>query len=224
LISSDFKESLFYSASSLTENHVPGELNLYLRRADGTAVPLTIVGEKLGVEKPGQYRYAVQQARASEDFSHIFFDQSPRQLDENEDPVSFGNTYDWSEGNLKLLGILPAKGATPRPRLRKGPTYPKARCRQARGMGSCPLSGGRTAEPLPAGRRRGNRRGVVPRTLCPRPRTRQQRPDRGHHRRRLDGPVHEFSELTSDANTGETGGVNNDQGADLYSYDVGSKH
>jgi hypothetical protein len=221
LVSPNFKESVFYSSSPVTGDRVPGELNLYLRRANQTVVPLTVNGEKLNGSAL-QYQTGVGWDRASEDFSHIFFRSVVRQLP--EDPREFDNTYDWSEaGGLKLVGILPPEGSTPEAPAPEGAELAE---------GSLPASSEDGSEVLfkaigrPGLFLRINGQETVEVSASQR-----STPEPGPAGARAVGVTADgsevlftsSSELTDDASTGETAGVQNDSGADLYSYDVDSR-
>lgn len=222
LVSSDFSESLFYSSTPMGTNRLPGELNLYLRRADDSVVPITETGPKMpaGVQ---QFPYSVGFARASEDFSHVFYRSAAYQLPES--PVDVENTYDWSEaGGVKLVGILPAEGSTPETPAPEGALLSEGALPASSRDGELVLF---RAVGLPSLYLRVGGDETLE-VSSPEP----SAPDPGPANNvrtvgiTADGSKVLFtssSELTSDANTGETGGVNNDQGADLYSYDVGSK-
>jgi Tol biopolymer transport system component len=222
LVSSDFSESLFYSSTPIGTNRLPGELNLYLRRADDTVVPITETGPKMPAAEQ-QFPYSVGFARASEDFSHIYYRSSVQQLPES--PPGFENTYDWSEaGGVKLVGILPVEGSTPETPAPEGALLSEGSLPASSRDGELVLFRAVGLQSLYL--RVGGEETVE--VSSPEP----SAPDPGPANNvrtvgiTADGSKVLFtssSELTSDANTGETGGVNNDQGADLYSYDVGSK-
>ena len=78
----------------------PSGTNLYLRRADGTFVALT----KTGAPK---YSDGGELSGASQDFTRLFIVSTVKQL--LEDPVNGGNTYEWANGALKLVTILPGE-------------------------------------------------------------------------------------------------------------------
>ena len=207
-LSSDLTQSVLWSNQPLAGAASPAGTNLYLRRADGSMVALT----KAGAPK---FSAGGELSGASLDFSRLFIVSTVKQV--ANDPVNGGNTYEWANGNLKLVTLPPRRDAGARRRL-------PARGRPAGGLRrrhSGPLQGGRPPRSLPARQRPGNqerlRLGSAP--------SRTPRPPRRSVGIAADGSQALFtshSELTEDANTGTTSGVPNDQGADLYSYDVGS--
>jgi hypothetical protein len=208
-LSTDLTQSVLWSNQPLTPS-APDGTNLYLRRADGSLLGLTKVGAP--AFGPG-----AALSGASRDFSRLFFTTTVKQLD--EDPLLNGNTYEYSAGQLRLVTILPeSSGEEPAPAggnlaqgvlsavsedgrhvLFKANGYPGLYLRSD-GIESVEVSKSQRTPPdlnPPAN--------AIPAGIA------------------ADGSVVLFtsaSELTDDANTGESGGVPSDAGADLYSYDV----
>jgi hypothetical protein len=216
-VSTDFSESVFGSDQPLAGSSSPstatGPYNAYLRHADGTIVPMTKTG---GFAFPGV-------DWATPDYKHIFFHSfGPPQLP--SDPVE-GNIYEFAHDELSLLGILPGEGQIPAPNgvvLAGKPSGSDSgefilftAIGYTNGSGESPLflrkhgqetvnvsAAQRTTEPDPNPPAVPNAVGIT-----------------------ANGSTVLFtsrSELTNDANTGRTEGAENDQGNDLYSYDVAS--
>jgi hypothetical protein len=215
-VSRDFTEFTFVSDQELLGPATPpGAFNLYLHRADGTIVPMTNRG---GVGLPGV-------AWASADFRHIFFQTcaGPQMAEDplpNECP---GTTYEWSQsGGIELIGRAPdgtplpaggvLVGTPPGPADGRFHTYNEG---TQSGVSGGPLymrmNGGPAVDVS-----------ATQRTIEPDPNPAASPAPVGVTD---DGSKIFFvsaSELTNDAYTGRTGGVANDLGADLYSYDVAS--
>jgi hypothetical protein len=211
-VSADLTQSVLWSNQPLAGGASPAGTNLYLHRADGSFLPLTTVGApsfSAGGELTG----------ASQDFTRLFLVSTVNQL--GTDPVAGGNTYEWANGSLHLVTILP--GASEEP---------------------APAGGGLAHGALPAVSDNGSQvlfKAVGLPDLYLRSggshsvevsKSQRTVPDPNPHADAIaaglsaDGSEVLFtsaSELTDDANTGETAGVANDQGSDLYSYDVATE-
>ena len=92
-LSEDLTQSVLWSDQPLAGGSSPAGNNLYLRRADGSIIPLTTIGAA-GLD-PGSFL-----AGASRDFSRLFLDTNVKQL--AEDPLLNGNIYEYSAGTLRL--------------------------------------------------------------------------------------------------------------------------
>ncbi|HEV7615702.1 MAG TPA: hypothetical protein VGO36_05680 [Solirubrobacterales bacterium] len=230
--SADLSEWTLWSKQPLAGAGSPsGGSNLYLRRLDGTFVPLTVKG--LGNIVPAA------PGNASADLSRIFF-QATKQID--ADPIETGNTYEWENGQLRLLGILPNGNPAPQGAYIP-PVYGTGRwLADDQGIQSTTSDGRRTlfrangdlgrlylrinaAKTVEVTKsHRGSGEDLNPMTnSCPF----YAEPAFSECASGItpDGSKVIFasrSELTDDANTGETGGASTDAGADIYSYDVES--
>jgi hypothetical protein len=212
-ISSDLSQSVLWTNQPLLGSASPSGTNLYLRRADGSFVALTKVGAPT-------FTAGGELSGASKDFTHLFIVSTVKQLDP-EDPVSGGNTYEWVNGQLRLVAILPGPDEEPAP---DGGSLPEAALPVVSEDGSEVLF---TANGLPGLYLRSDGQQSVEvsasqRTVDPDPNPTAPAIAVGMA---ADGSEVLFtsrSELTNDANTGRTGGVANDHGSDLYSYDVAS--
>jgi hypothetical protein len=206
-LSDDLTHSVLWSNQPLAGPSSPAGTNLYLRRADGSMVALT----KAGAPK---FSAGGELSGASVDFSRLFIVSTVKQ--DVSDPVNGGNTYEWAGGSLKLVTYLP--GETPAP---GGGYLPEGALPAVSGDGSLALF---KALGLPDLYLRVN--GQETKNVSASVRT---VPDATTPVESVgiagDGSQALFtshSELTEDANTGTTSGVANHQGADLYSYDVGT--
>jgi len=211
-LSADLTQSVLWSNQPLAGPSSPTGANLYLRRADRSIVALTEVGA-LGLD-PGAVL-----AGASRDFSRLFLATTVKQTD--EDPLLNGNLYEYSADQLRLVTIVPessgeeaapaggvlAQGALPavsedgRQVIFKANLYPGLYLR-SNATHSVEVSKSQRTPPDPNPPAPAIAAGIA-----------------------ADGSQVLFtsaSELTEDANTGETAGAPNDAGADLYSYDVAS--
>ncbi len=213
-LSTDLTQSVLWSNQPLAGGASPAGANLYLRRADGSIVALTKVGAA-GLDPGGAL------AGASRDFSRLFLATTVKQqpVVGIEDPLLNGNLYEYSAGQLRLVPILPessgeeaapaggtlAQGVLPpvsedgHQVIFKANGYPGLYLRSNAAKSVEVSKSQRTPPDLnpPAN--------AIPAGIA------------------ADGSVVLFtsaSELTEDANTGESAGVPNDAGADLYSYDV----
>ncbi len=209
-LSGDLSQSVLWTNQPLAGSGSPSGTNLYLRRGDGTVVALTKVGAAKFTEGGGL-------SGASQDFTRLFIVSTVKQI--QTDPVAGGNTYEWSGENLQLVTILPgaAKEAAP-----AGGSVPQGALPSVSDDGHrvlfkatglpglyLRLDGERTVE-VSASKR----------TTDPDPNPTASAISAGLA---ADGSTVLFtsaSELTDEANTGETAGQANDQGSDLYSYDV----
>jgi hypothetical protein len=215
-VSADLSSTFEISNQPLTADAASG-FNLFIGHADGTyrlLSPLTVTGvNSLFVT-------------GNADFSHVYFRPEVAQL--SDDPLAEGNTYSWSESDgLHLVGVLP--DGTPAP---NGAVLPEFIIR--------PISEDASRAVFVAGGKMYLRIedqhtvevSGTQRTVDPDP-----NPGPGlaiiapyNSGRFLGGITADaskvlfvaHSELTNDANTGSSGGVATDAGADLYSYDVSS--
>jgi hypothetical protein len=210
-LSADLTQSVTWSNQPLAGGSSPSGTNLYLRHPDGSFTALTKVGAPT-------YGPGGELLGASEDFKRLFIASSEKQL--GEDPIVVGNAYEWANGNLKLVAVLPGGALAP-----EGGTLPQGALPSLSTDGSKVLfkakgdkglylrtNATETAE-VSAGQR----------TTEPDPNPPAEAIAAGMA---ADGSVVLFSsasELTNDAYTGRTGGLANDKGADLYSYDTKTK-
>ena len=118
-LSEDLTQSVLWSDQPLAGGASPAGNNLYLRRADGSIVPLTKVGAA-GLD-PGSFL-----AGASRDFSRLFLDTNVKQL--AEDPLLNGNLYEYAAGLCAWSRSCPKRSKNPPP--------PAATCPR----GFCPRS------------------------------------------------------------------------------------
>jgi hypothetical protein len=214
-LSADLTQSVLWSNQPLAGPGSPAGANLYLRRADGAVVPLTEIGAA-GLD-PG-----ASLAGASRDFSRLFLATTVKQ--NGEDPLLNGNLYEYSAGQLRLVPILPpAAPAGPEEPVPAGGYLPEGALPPVSADGTQALFKGNLFPGLYL-RSNGTKSVEVSKS--------QRTPaDLNPPAEAIpagiaaDGSIALFtsaSELTEDANTGESGGVPNDAGADLYSYDVAS--
>lgn len=214
-LSTDLTQSVLWSNQPLAPA-APAGTNLFLRRADGSFVTLTEVGA--GAFGPG-----AALSGASRDFSRLFLTTTVKQND--EDPLLNGNTYEYSAGHLRLVPILPpVVPAGPEEPVPAGGFLP-----QGGALSSVSENGTQVlfkANLFPGlYLRSGGTKSVE--VSKPMPGTSDPNPPAEATAVGIsaDGQTVLFisaNELTEDANTGESGGVPNDAGADLYSYDVSS--
>ena len=205
-LSPDLSASLEGTDQPLTGPNVPSGKNIFVRRSDGSYRLVTTVGAPLNFLQVYEVSSFVG---GNDDFSQIYFQPAVAQLP--SDPLAGNNTYAWSEAKgLRLIGILP--DGTPAP---SGATY----------AGSS--SDGRYVAFVTDGR-------LYLRVDD------AQTVEIGASQRTVDPDLNPAvapsvvsvasdgskvlmtsrSELTNDANTGETNGAANDAGRDLYSYDT----
>jgi hypothetical protein len=219
-LSPDLSAIYTNTTQPLTGGPVTGAFHAFIAHADGTYRLLT------PLPMPD---FSSLLTAGNADFSHVYFKASAAQLP--EDPLEAGNTYSWSETTgLHLLGILP--GGTPAPAgatLVGGIIAPTS----ADASRALFLADGELYVRI-------DDTATVPVTLSQR--TIEPDPNPGPNLV-LNEPLNEHalespagitadgshalflarSELTNDAYTGRSGGVADDAGADLYSYDLASK-
>ena len=210
-LSSDLTESVLWTNQPFLGGASPKGTNLYLRRADGSLVVLTRAGaptSAAGGELVG----------ASQDFTRLFIVATVKQR--TADPVAAGNAYEWANGELKLVTVLPGPGGELAP---NGGTMPRGVLPAVSDDGTQVLF---KASGFPGLYLRRNGASTVEVSV-----SKRSTPDPNPVAPAIavgiaaDGSRVLFtsrSELTDDANTGRTLGVPNDQGNDIYSYDVGS--
>jgi hypothetical protein len=207
-LSSDLSATIWEADQPLSGGPVPSGKNLFVERPDGVFRVIDKVGSPFfgGLNAYPQ----AQILGGSSDFSHIYFRPVLPQLP--SDPLVFGgNSYQWSEEHgLQLLGILP--DGTPAPDapvfagvsddgkhmtfFSEGKLYLRIDDAQTIEIGASQ----RTVNPDP--------------NPAPQPTSVQVSADGSHV------VFTSSSELTNDANTGESGGVANDTGRDIYSSDT----
>ncbi len=210
-LSSDLSQSVLWTPQPLAGASSPSGTNLYLRRANGSFVALTTAGDP-------KFSDGGELSGASQDFTRLFIVSTVKQL--SSDPVNGGNTYEWADGDLKLVTILPGPGKEPAP---NGGTLPQGALPAVSDDGGEVLF---KAVGLPGlYLRSGGENSALVST------SKKSTPDPNPVAPAVsvgisaDGSTVLFtsrSELTENANTGRTLGVSNDQGNDLYSYDVGT--
>jgi hypothetical protein len=231
-LSPDWSEWLVVSSLPLAGDRPKGEANIYLHRADGSYEALTKFGRPYSTSDY-EFHIPSEVGSASADFSHIFFSVLPKQLPidpfEPADPRQ-GNLYEWSAGELRLVGFLP-------PAVPGGEELPAPRGAALAG-GALPAisaDGTRVLFQEPRADQNGFEPGLYVRidadktvdasrstrsAVDPNPRVAAQSVGIS-----ADGSTALFiskNELTDESNTGESEGVSNDLGADLYSYDADS--
>jgi hypothetical protein len=209
-ISSDLSQSVLWSNQPLAGSASPPGTNLFLRRADGSFRVLTEIGAPT-------FSAGGDLAGASQDFTHLFIVSTVKQL--GTDPVAGGNTYEWVNGQLRLVTILPGPGEEPAP---AGGSLPDGALPPVSDDGSKALfkavglkdlflriDGSQTVEVS-----------ASQRNIDPDPNPTAEAIAAGISADGSEVLFTSASELTEDAYTGRTGGLANDRGADLYSYDV----
>jgi hypothetical protein len=210
-LSADLTQSVVWSNQPLAGSSSPAGTNLYLRRADGSFLALTKAGAPA-------YAPGGELLGASEDFKRLFIVSTVKQL--AEDPVAGGNAYEWAAGNLKLVAVLPGGALAP-----EGGSLPQGALPAVSEDGSEVLF---KAKGLKGLYLRTNATDTVEvsasqRTVNPDPNPPADAIAAGMS---ADGSKVLFtsaSELTNDSYTGRSGGIANDKGADLYSYDTKTK-
>jgi hypothetical protein len=224
--SEDLTQEVVFTPQALAGNASPAGLNMYLRRPDKTFVPITQVGAPyypvIDVYQDPLGIAASKAIGASKDFTHIFYQSVGKQL--ASDPVESENTYEWVNGTLSLVGILPGPGQTPAP---NGATLAVAGAAQHRLL---PFSDdGRkvifTASGFPGLYLRIDAARTVEVSASQRSVDPDPEPNATVQPVGITGDGSKVffiskSELTNDADTGATQGSPNHRGADLYSYDV----
>ncbi len=208
-VSEDFREWVVTSRQKLSGPSSPeGGVNYYVHRADGTFVPITTTGNI--------YSVGPNCCVASRDFSHIYYSPDHKQL--TEDPVGSENAYEWTDGDLRLVGYLPGE-TTPAPAGAKIPSPMNGKGGMMSGDGSLV---GFVANNYPGLYVRVNAQSTIEVSKSQRETDDPAGTTNGMRAAGMadDGSAFFFkssSELTDDANTGE-----NDAGADLYRYDFGT--
>jgi hypothetical protein len=207
-LSSDLAQSVLWTNQPLAGASSPSGTNLYLRRADGSMVALT----KAGASK---FSGGGELSGASLDFTRLFVVSTVKQLP--GDPVNGGNTYEWANGNLKLVTYLPGEtlassgGYLPEGALPAVSDDGSLAIFKAVGLPDLYLRvDGQETENVSASQR------AIPDTTTPAEAV-------GVAGDGSEVLFTSHSELTEDAYTGRTGGLPNHQGSDLYSYDVGTE-
>jgi hypothetical protein len=212
-VSEDLSESVLWSDQPLAGTGSPSGANLYLRRDDGTIHALTTAGA-LGLDP------AASLSGASRDFTRLFLKTTVQQPGTG-DPLLNGNLYEYSAGQLHLVPILPGSPEEPVPAggyLPQGPLSPVS------ADGREVLFKGNLFPGLYL-RENANKSVEVSKSqrVPPDPNPPAEAIAAGIA---ADGQTVLFTsanELTDDANTGRSGGVSTDAGADLYAYDVASE-
>lgn len=213
-LSQDLTQSVLWSDQPLAGGSSPAGANLYLRRADASIVPLTKVGA-LGLDP------AASLAAASRDFSRLFINTTVKQpVVGLEDPLLNGNLYEYSAGTLRLVTILPGSPEEPVP---AGGFLPQGALPPVSEDGTQVLFKGNL---FPGLYLRSNGAKSVE-VSKPMPGVSDPNPPAEAVSVGIsaDGKTALFTsanELTEDANTGESAGLPNDTGSDLYSYNVGN--
>ncbi len=207
-LSTDLRQSLLWINMPLVGAASPAGTNLYLRRADDSIIPLTNIG-------PAVYGYGGELLAASQDFTRLFIVSTVRQFD--TDPDVALNPYEWRDGQLRLVTILPDGEPAP-----SGGSLPTNRAAQ-------PIASddGRSVLFNAAGYSdlflRVNAEKTINVSTSQKPGSPGPALSVGSAGISADGSEVIFtstSELTEDAYTGRTSGVLNNKGSDLYSYDV----
>jgi hypothetical protein len=213
-LSADLTQSVLWSNQPLAGGASPAGANLYLRRADGAVFPLTEVGA-LGLD-PG-----ATLSGASRDFTRLFLTTTVKQpVVGLEDPLLNGNLYEYSAGQLRLVPILPGAPEEPVP---AGGYLPQGALPPVSEDGTQVLFKGNLFPGLYL-RSGGTKSAEVSK---PMPGASDPNPPAEAISAGIsaDGQTALFTsanQLTEDANTGSSGGVPTDAGADLYSYEVGN--
>lgn len=212
-VSADLTQSVLYSDQPLAGPGSPTDANAYLRRADGTTVAITKVGA-------AGFAPSATLDGASKDFSRLFITTTVKQepVVGLEDPLLNGNLYEYSAGQLRLVPILPG---SPEEAVPAGGYLPQGALPPVSEDGTQVLFKGNLFPGLYL--RSGGTKTVE--VSEPMPGASDPNPPAEATSAGIsaDGKTVLFTsanELTEDANTGESGGVPNDAGSDLYSYDV----
>jgi hypothetical protein len=214
-LSADLSSEFLISDQPLTGEIDPHGENAFVSRPDGTYRLLTPLGEP----------YVGQLDAGNADFSRVYFQPSAPQLP--EDPTSGGNTYLWSEEKgLQLIGVLPNGTLAPNGASLAGSIIGAISTDASRAVFTVEGKLYLHIEGAPSVEVSTSRRTVNP----------DPNPLPGLAYIAEYDPVISagitnngstvlfaaHGELTNSANTGETSGVANDAGTDLYSYDVAS--
>ncbi len=219
-VSEDFKQTVVLSKQPLAGGLTPttGGVQYYYHPEPGVYIPITTHGNN--------YAASFTCCPASGDFTHVFYQGESKQKE--EDPLNGGNYYEWSDNELRLLGWLPSVGGAPEKPAPEGATL----AYQMNGKGSTISYDGTQTLFKATGynglflRSDGKETTEISasqRTVDPDP---KPTADARATAVSEDGTKAMFvsaSELTNDAYTGREEGTQNDKGADLYLYDIGSK-
>jgi hypothetical protein len=208
-LSTDLSSTFEVSDQPLSGPSVPNGQNLFIGRPDGSYQLLTLVGTPisfLDVYSMGSL------VGGTPDFSHVYMAPTVAQLP--SDPLGGTNAYSWSEEDgLLLLGILPDD--TPAP---GGASFAGVSddgryvAFNAEGELYLRIDEAQTI-----------RVGATQRTVNPDPNPASMPVVVGVTSSGSKILFTSQSELTNDANTGESGGIANDAGRDLYSFDTATK-
>jgi hypothetical protein len=207
-LSDDLSSTFEATDQPLSGGAVPSGKNLFVGRPDGTYHLVTAIGTPIF---GGLNAYPNSTLSGSTpDFSHVFFEPTLAQLP-LIDPLAQNNTYSWSEGGgLRLVGILP--NGTPAPSgARLASVSDDGRYVAFTAEGELYL---RVDEDHTV------RVGVSQRTVNPDPNPPSEPTSVKVTANGAKILFTSSSELTNDANTGESGGAANDAGRDVYSYDT----
>jgi hypothetical protein len=218
LVSSNVSETVVQSNLPLAGVNSPEGVSFYVRHADGSYESL---------QKNGSDTQYGSVRGASADFTHIFYAPSARQLPADPLPSQSGlagNAYEWNEGDLRLVGILPGESSTPAP---LGATVPRSQGISDDGRMALFTEGTpSTPSDNPSLYLRKDGKSTVEVSAS----RRTEGPDDPNPIDRAlpigvspDGSTVLFtskSPLTNDANTGSTADVPNHLGANLYAYEV----
>lgn len=229
-VSADLSKSLVQVGQRLAGPNSPSGEAFYIREPDGTYTPIQNVGATYSPS--GQNYYATHTPYQTPDLSHIYYTGclGPNQLPSDPLPPGLcpGNTYEWANGTLRLIGILPGPSQTPAP---SGADLANGALPPVSDDGEYVLFAVREAAPLYL-REHGQQTVEVSRsqrTVNPDPNPPASPSPVGVARDpspvgvARDGSQVLFTskaELTDNANTGSSAGTANDRGKDLYSYDV----
>jgi hypothetical protein len=216
-MSNDFTKSFVGTPQPLTDSEGPVGIDLFMHTLGGDSVRLTKVPIEPFPPPFTVYSNKDFAPQSSRNDKHVFFQPSLKQLP--EDPID-GNWYEWTEGTLRLVGILPNGTPAPNgativafglPSLSDDGTLIAFSEISNSGSYYLRINGEETVEVSESQR-----------TVDPDPEPHAAIDPMGITR---DGSQVLFiskSQLTNDAFTGETEGAPNHKGGDLYSYDVQS--
>ena len=206
-LSADLSTTLEATDQPLSGGITPSGKNIFVGRSNGTYRLVTTVGARLFA---GLNSYEVQNfSGGTPDFGHVYFQPATAQL--QSDPLTGYNTYEWSEDRgLRLIGILPNETPAPSGAVFAGVSNDgRYVAFFADGRLYLRIDDSRTVEV-----------GLSQRTVDP-----DLNPPVPPAAVRVTASGAKVlftskSDLTNDANTGESGGVTSDAGRDLYSYDT----
>ncbi len=216
-VSPDQSEAVVTSDQPLVAG-APAGGNLYLREADGSYTLLTDAAQG-SVPFPGlTFLPEPGFVGVSADFTHIFFKPVVPQLP--QDPLSSENLYQWADGQLSIVNVLPDGSYSTQPAALGAAALPGVSADgsdvlfQENGLSGGPLylriDGDHTVEVDTSQRSTPDPNGIQ----FPNP--------VGITSDGLSVFFTSHSELTDDANTGTNEGSPDDFGQDLYRYDVGT--